>query len=292
MKWTNKKNLPEPICAAIRAQATSHKVPEGCYLSCTSLIGPPLIRRLKALFDDQIEVDYSDCVWLLDGSCAHETFASAADEMGDDAALISEQTFKMSFDVPNIGIVNISFKPDVVYHDGHLDDYKKTSVFKIQKIPVEGVDHTWIAQLNLYAVAANQGFMGLGNKLVKPVNKLSVWAWMRDWGPRYSKVSDTSFLEIPIPLWGTGEVINYATERIILHKQADAAADATGIAPCTPIERWCKPSDRDSKPFIPGPRCSGKRDGNGYCGVAKFCPYLKEYQEMKGGERKGEVEEL
>lgn len=294
MKYTNNKNLPDAICKAILWAQSRHVSAPGAYGSVTELNGPPLMRWLKRKHkdDESLSVDFSRMLWQLDGVFAHELFSrhgGAGVEM--EGNIFIEQTMAFTVPVSSVGVRSvlvdsdsyvISFTPDLVT-DGHrIQDYKKTSVFNVEKVVKTGVmKRDWEEQLNVYA----EGLLRNTDKLQGFDPKtMEIVSWMRDWGPRHVATSDCPVKKMEVRLWPQKERCDHICKRLALHASTDNIPfDGSCGVPeaCTREERWHKTFAESS--FVPGPRCKG------YCDYSKVCPYNVEYMEEKG---KDEEEDL
>lgn len=269
-----------------------HVSAPGSYGSVTELNGPPLIRWLKKNYGDseKIEIDFSSMVWILDGVFAHELFSKQGAEALPDGFTFIEET--LSFDVPvdSVGIRSrfidecsdryvISFTPDLVTNGKKISDYKKTSVYNIEKIVKTGeVKIDWEHQLNVYAEGLLRNSEKLGG--FDP-SEMEIVAWMRDWGPRHLRTSTSPFKKIAVPLWDRATRCQHIVDRIKLHATADNITVDQGIPPaCTREERWHK--TYDEKSFVPGPRCKS------YCNYNTVCPYMVSYVSQEDTKDEGE----
>jgi hypothetical protein len=121
-----------------------------------------------------------------------------------------------------------------VADDGTLTDWKVTSVWSVK----EGKPKPeWVAQVNVTR------YLGTLTHGIRP-QRLAATCILRDWrknerrryGDEYPPLQVAT---IPIPVWSDDECLAYLTERIALHQAAQAGGP---LPPCTPEERWEKPT--------------------------------------------------
>lgn len=281
MRYTNNKNLPDAICRAIMWAQSRHQSAPGSYGSVTELNGPPLIRWLRRHYSENeaVSIDFSRMTWILDGVFAHELFEKHG-VLGEGVLYETTMSFTVGVDVvgersPQIkdeDFYRISFTPDLVSFGTTLQDYKKTSVYNVEKTVKTGeVKRDWEEQLNVYIEGLTRN-----QELIGPFSpeKAEIVAWMRDWGPRHMSVSDSAFKKINVPIWDRKRTCDHIVSRLRKHAKADMIAPWEGVPePCTREERWHKTAMESS--FVPGPRCKG------YCDYATVCPYVLKYNEKK-----------
>lgn len=252
MKVRNKHSMPALLygpCARVRP------IIEG-EVHVTTLIGPALIYYLMKEHWDDIEEDASDRLWALMGTAMHAVISGDGQLKHTIRVLDSVVKDYESLDsrfvedfLKNLlqflqkggdGIetaLEYQYNADwkIVGQDDHynederiLMDWKTTSVWSYLSL-----DKNWDKQLNVYAQLRR--WMGY------PVEKLEVWALLRDWkwgemikdghNGKYPKIP---FVQVPIRLWSEKEAKEYIAGRIKIFSSPPVE--------CTPEEKWQKPT--------------------------------------------------
>jgi len=219
MPYTNKFNLPETICNAIMYES---KYEDGKY-SVTNLIKPPQIYQLEKRYQDKIERDVSDGLWMLLGSSVHYILEKAK----------PENTLKEERLEVNVGGIRVVGKPDLYTANGTIEDYKITSVWSF----LLGSKPEWTAQLNIYAYLYEQyGF---------PVKKALIHAILRDWmasrGLQDEDYPKCPFITSEIEVWIIPKQFDYLSQRIEIHTSNENYQDSM-LPLCSPQEKWSKPT--------------------------------------------------
>jgi hypothetical protein len=274
VKILNKYNLPPGFTNVIE-RGQHPPVPNR--FSVTDLIGPPLIRTLRAEKWDEIETDVSDYLWMLLGIGVDNLISSS-----DDKQSIRQRKIVYPVEVfPGVVIVG---KIDVINGDT-LADYKCTSV-KSSFYPIKD---EYVAQLNVYDFLYR---WDTGNGGVK---NLKIHAIYRDW--MISKAAevnypDVGFETIDVPKWTKQEQEDYIQARLADHCD-------NPNRPCTDEEMWTSQTtfavkkkgmkralrvlntEEDAKNWIKKnkkgdyveTRKGERRRCKAYCGVRSCCPY-------------------
>lgn len=294
MNITNTYNLPLPVFRALAHESyQKHGKNE---ISVTSLIGPPKIRQLKLRHDEEISLDASERVWSLLGQSVHKVLELAAGE-GD---LSEGRLYQQD---PKWNGWSLTGQHDLYQPaEATLSDFKVTSVYSF----LLGEKSEWEQQLNLNA-------MLLRHHGHAP-HKLQIIAILRDWQSSKAELDPYGYPPcalhvVNIPLWTPEKCLSYATERILLHQNAEALPD-DDIPPCTPAERWAKPDSFALKKqgnkkatkvcqtlpeaqallatlgplFTIETRPGGDTRCERYCPVAPFCSYYKNSKNSKNNE--------
>ena len=217
MNLTNKLHLPDSIVQAVKNDPYSS---EGSDISCTTLIGPPRIRVLKARYGSEITEDVSERLWSLYGQAAHYILERSGGAGAQETRLfakVSGWTLSGQFD-------NIE--------NEILSDYKMTSIWAVKK----GVKPEWENQLNVLAwLAAVNGIA---------VSKIQIIALLKDWRRtetlRVEDYPKVPLKVVPVPLWSMKKREEYVYARISLHQVAELVVD-NELPLCTDEERWCVP---------------------------------------------------
>lgn len=224
MRITNRANLPDAI---VRAVANDPYPSEGIGdISVTRLIGPPQIRVLEKLHQEEIEEDAADRIWALFGQVVHGIL-----ERAETIALTEQRLFAEA----EGWTISGQFDRLVLLPDGVLQDYKTTSVWSV----IDNVAKPeWIAQLNVLRWLAAQHDYG--------ITKLQVVALLRDWSKgkarRGGNYPPVQVITLDVPVWSDVDCDAYVRDRVRIHKFAGAQAIACLPLPeCTAEERWAKP---------------------------------------------------
>jgi len=205
--------LPEPIVEAVRNDGYD---PGDCDISVTQLIGPPQIRKLRQLHEDEISEDASGRIWALLGQAVHIILERASKTATVEKRLFAE-----------VNGYTISGQLDrVAYEPCKLTDYKVTSAWTF----IGGLRPDWISQLNCYA------FLCLANGIL--VDELEIVAIYRDWSQAQAKrrqdYPESQVARLPVSLWPEGFALGYIQGRLFMHFDLE-------MRPCTDEERWAKP---------------------------------------------------
>ena len=217
MKFTDSIGLPAPIKRAIEWQVQSHKPDSD--ISCTTLIGPPLLRWLVRRYKEYLVQDYRKLLWVLHGSLIHlllERFGGEGEH--------TERTVKTTI---NGWVVSATL--DYVLEGDCLTDYKYTSVWAAK----EGVKDEWEAQVNvgLYLLRGDPSTAQIG----EAIKKLTICVWYRDWRTSEKEDFPNEIEVLNVDIWSRAKTKAYIEERVKLHQEFDG----DGIPPmCTDKERW------------------------------------------------------
>ena len=283
MRITNELNLPAPLIAAV----SKTRQPNVDQISVTELISPPQIRALTIKHWEEITEDASERLWAAVGSLMHQMLESHADIPRHQA----ERTLQTEVEG-----VNVTGTFDLYYEDGVLTDYKFVSVWTT----MNGVKEEWEQQLNLYAY-----LLRLSGARVETLQIVAIY---RDWTKSKSFDSNypsTQVQTFTVQLWSSEATENFLLERVRLHMKAEAGE----ILPCTPEERWERPTrfavmkqgqKRAVRVFDTREEAEGnvtrashyieERPGSSvrcesYCRVAYFCPQYARMRSEQGGVR-------
>ena len=213
MKITNNFNLPQLFVDIVEKR--SYKPREGRF-SVTKLTSPPQINFLTLKHYDEIETDVSEYFWMFLGEGVHLFM-----EKYSPANALSEE--KIEYIHNNKIIVG---KSDL-YYNQEIIDYKCTSVYSF----LLGEKKEWVAQINIYR--------WLYEKLGFPVNKLFIYAILRDWMKSKTYKNEdypkAPFFVSEIPLWTLEK-----TEEYIDNSLEENSGD--NPRQCTAEEKWSEPT--------------------------------------------------
>ena len=134
MKFTNKHNLPEHICAWLGFDEYDYQPGT---ISATTLIGPARAWALKQIHSEELEMDYSDMLALRYGTAIHDSL--------EKVGVYGEGDFKEKRFFAQKNGFTISGKPDALIN-GVIRDNKSTSVWKI----IHGEFEDYIKQISIY----------------------------------------------------------------------------------------------------------------------------------------------
>lgn len=239
MSLLRNDGLPEPIFRAIQRSRNAYTGPgldrANRTVSVTTLLKPPRIALLEEKYDDQIELNASDMLWMFYGSAVHSAISFCREDV------LETHVDRLTVQIPG---TTWSLSGQIDDYDpatSTLQDWKFTSVFAVKDPKPE-----WGLQLNLY------------RWLMKSVDvfpkKLKIVALLRDWGPRHKVDFPAPVVEIPYPMVSDEDLEQEMVERI-----ADLNRPPFDPLPnCSEEERWASQKD-------PWKRCDG------YCAVKKFC---------------------
>lgn len=175
MKITNKLNLPQPFVSAVESD---YEYKDKQY-SVTSLLGDSLRETmLKRRYNNEIEQDVADMIWMIVGNGIHKVLENATE---------SEQELKEEYLKIDISDgYKISGKADLYNaKEKKITDYKTCSVWKV----VYGDYEDWKMQTLIY------GWMF--KKLGFEVDKGEIIAIMKDHSKTKAKV-DYTYPQFPI----------------------------------------------------------------------------------------------
>ena len=208
MTLTNQYGAPEAFVRAMEDDSYSKGEAD---FSVTGLLQPPQIARLRAEHEDKLSADVRDRVWMLLGTSVHNTL----EKYGD--GIVEQRLFAECEGVTISGAIDLD-------KDGHLTDYKVTSVFTAQK----ALKSDWEAQLNMYAWLLEQNG--------REPKSLTIVAICRDWmRSRAGKNNypESMIVPITVPLWTKERRDRFVRQRVAVHTM-----EAT--MPCSNEERWAR----------------------------------------------------
>lgn len=220
MKITNKLGLPDMLQRAVEREYTY----KDKRYSITSLLDPERVMMLKRRYNDVIEQDVSECIYMLFGTVTHYALETGIEiKENEFVEEHLEYTFENGYTLS--GIV------DHIYDC--IDDYKTTSVWSV--IFKSNYEH-WKLQLQM---GAYLWFKKSGNW----INKGRIIAILKDWNKNDAKIKG-DYPNLPVAViefdLGTPEEIEKwildRFERIIeLEKMQD-----NELPMCTLEERYNK----------------------------------------------------
>lgn len=218
MKYTNKKNLPQPLVSAV----INDDYDKGdADISVTGLLRPPRITVLTERHQDEIEEDVSDRIYSLLGQAVHTIL-----ERSDDGSEMSEERLSTV-----IGGLTVSGKFDrFVLSKGIVQDYKVTTAYKFK----DGkASDDFVRQLNIYAyLLREKGYEVKSGEIV---------GILRDWSKREAQRSpdypQSQVVIVPVPIFEQKDVLTYLEKRVKMLKEAKVE-----LPECTEEDRWARPS--------------------------------------------------
>ena len=289
MKITNNLNLPDMLQRAVEKEY----VYRDKRYSITSLLEPDRALMLKRRYNDKIEQDVSECIWMLFGTVTHYALETGI-ELKENEYVEEhlEHTFENGYTLS--GII------DHVYD--YVDDYKTTSVWTV--IYGSNNEH-WKKQLQM---GAYLHYKEHGNW----INKGRIIAILKDWNKNDAKFK-ADYPNLPIEViefdLGTPEEIEqWIIDRFNHIAKLEKMYDEE-LPLCSDEERFNKGTkwavkkkknkmatkvhdtlDGAREHLInleqnyPGVYEIEERPGEdtkclNYCSCCKFCPYYKEHYE-------------
>lgn len=179
MKITNKLGLPDMLQRAVEREY----IYKDKRYSITSLLDPDRVLMLKRRYNDVIEQDVSECIWMLFGTVTHYALETGIElKENEHVELHLEHTFDNGYTLS--GII------DHIYD--YIDDYKTTSVWTV--IYGSNNEH-WKKQLQMGAYLFYK-------ETGKWINQGRIIAILKDWNKKESEIKE-NYPKLPI------EVINF-----------------------------------------------------------------------------------
>jgi hypothetical protein len=282
MKLTNIYNLPQPLVDAVKNDPYSKGDAD---YSITQLIESPRVAELERRHDHELTEDVSDRLHALEGQIMHGILERAEVEA------FAEKRYFMQIDKWRVsGAVDRH-----LLIKGLLQDYKRTSVWKVRK----GVPEDFESQVNCYIeLLRYNGF---------EIRQAEIVAMLRDWHKgqvaRQVNYPITQAVIMPVRIWDREITREFILDRILAHEEARVK-----LPKCTPTDMWQDPteyavmqtgrkyavrlylSEKDALEHIKigGPsyylevrKKEPKRCADGYCLAANFCT---QWQELKAAQ--------
>lgn len=220
MKITNKLGLPDMLQRAVEKEYTYRDK----RYSITSLLDPDRVLMLKRRYNDIIEQDVSECIWMLFGTVTHYALETGIElKKNEYVEEHLEFTFENGYTLS--GII------DHIYD--FIDDYKTTSVWTV--IYGSNNEH-WKKQLQMgaYLYYKKSGIW---------IDKGRIIAILKDWNRKDSLLKD-NYPKLPVEViefdLGQPEDIEYwILERFKRIIQLEKMAD-NELPMCTYEERFNK----------------------------------------------------
>lgn len=298
-KITNKLNLPKQLVNA----AESDYKPTPHQYSVTTVLNPIRQTILQRRYNNEIEQDVADMIWMLFGTSFHSLMESSKEDNNE----LKEEYLKQDLECldKDLNGYYLSGKADLYNADEkRMIDFKTTSAFKFVKKDFED----YRLQLLMYA--------WLFNKIGFETNKGQIIALLRDWQKSKAKFDKNypQFQVQTVDFKFTKKDFKYIEEYIKnkfleLKKYEDTPDEELPM--CIDEERWREPTkyavkkkanktatklhdtmeearnhlDNLEKNY-PNIYEIEVREGTDkkcidYCSCCKFCPYYKE-KYMKG----------
>lgn len=226
MVITNTTGLPEAIVRAVTNDPYPSLSERTWDISVTELISPPQQAALKRRHADDLTEDASDRIWALFGQSIHTILERAEPTAMVESRLQAEiGGWKVSGQVDHLSLMKSG--------GWCITDYKTTSSWSV----LNGAKVEWETQLNVLRVLAEaNGYL---------VSRLRIVALLRDWSKGQAKQggnypqSPVVTLEIPI----REGAVEWIETRVKEHQAARLAVkNGNDLAPCTPEERWERPT--------------------------------------------------
>lgn len=222
-KYTNNFNIPEEICTLL---AENRHAPLANRFGVGNLVMPYLMRELERRHWDELVIDYSDLLFMLQGRAFHLLL-----EQTKGSNILKEQKLELRSKT-GVQLVGIPDRFEVA--TGLLKDYKVTSVWAA----VRGAPPEWAAQMNVYAYL-------LKECLNVHTSSCMAVAYFRDWSKNKAKQGGgyprCAMMSFETQLWNLSDTKAYIEERVKGHLQAQATP--TGDLPeCSALETWQRPN--------------------------------------------------
>jgi len=221
MTITNKHNLPEGFVKAVSTE--KHNAEDS--LSATTLIHGIKEIILTDRYWDSLEDDVSDRIWAIWGQAVHSLMESE----GENEFTEQEMVYK-------VGDITVTGRIDSYdMKHGVINDYKTAPVIKVKlgnftEWHLQGMIYAWLLTKNNF-LAKHCRFIAL----LKDHSKPEV---LRD--SQYPK-SPVYLYEFPVTKQGLFKIGIYIKDKISEYQRC-IALDDDAIPPCTPEERWDRPS--------------------------------------------------
>ena len=293
MKITNKANLPRPIVLALSEDNYSKGDAD---FSVTELIDSPRISQLKTRYNESIQQDALDLLYMFDGKAVHYLLEQAGKQIDE-----SEGTVEQRFFMDHDGIVVTGA---VDYYDNErkvIQDYKRVSTWEY----IFGIKEERMKQLNLYRLLAQANGV--------EVRGLEIVFLFRDWSESALKRTGKDYppdkaAVVKVPMWDKAATEAYLSERVALHREAREQPDAQLIL-CSQEERWEGKTTYAVKANVDAPRArrvfdsyneaaqwisDNRKQGmtietrpgvarrcESYCTVTKWCNQYKERRNVR-----------
>ena len=237
MKVTNKANLPRPIVLALSNDDYSKGDAD---FSVTELIDSPRISQLRSRYEQSIEQDALDLLYIFDGKAVHYLLEQAGQHIAEHEGLVERRLFASHDGMMITGAMD--------YFDlerNVIQDYKRVSVWEF----IFGMKEDRIRQLNLYKLLAEaNGFS---------VRGLEIVYLFRDWSEAMSKRTKDYPPEkaavVKVPMWDKEQTLAYLSERVALHREAREQPDQELVL-CSKEERWQGDTTYAAKTSATAPR--------------------------------------
>jgi len=221
MKITNKMNLPEALVKLV----TIEKHNKENHLSATTLLNGVKQIILTERYWEQLEDDVSDRIWAIWGTAIHSLLEHEGEKE------FTEETLKYEID----GITITGKIDNYNMEHGILTDYKTCSIWKIKfnnfdDWKMQGSVYSWLLHKN--------GFK---------INKCRFIALIKDHSKKDAK-REFPYPESPVYIYefNVTEKLLEETEIFIKEKIYSfiecIELEDDDIPPCTPEERWDKPT--------------------------------------------------
>jgi len=284
MIFTNKLNLTEPLFKALQWDEYD---PGKADYTPSSLARPPYMAYLEKRYDDAIEVEVADNVWLLLGKATHKIVEIGTQGIPNNIAERRVYT--------KIGKWDISMQMDNLFLDydaGLLEDHKTTTVYKFKKNH-DGTltdEPEWDAQLNIGAYILRHNhwyYRGAAQKVDHkpiPIKTLRINGILKDHRKTLAKF-DPLYPNHPLAvrefaIWSDEKVEAYITEKATAHDKAKVS-NLEDIPVCTDEEMW---ATQDKWALM---KHGAKRAVKLFLSLSTFSKYTAD-KDLEMGEKKGQ----
>lgn len=232
MKYTNKDFLPKQIINACM-EDDGHNPVDNVY-HVTELIKPCKASVLERRHWDEIEIDASDCVWLVFGKAVHEVLQYGNMSHFMQAEKYIEREIGDEYGTKIVGRMDL-YDP----RWKTVVDWKTATVTKVLKGDYseyrrQGLEYAWI--LKAYG---------------KTVSKLKFTMFLKDWSKgqkRLATIQGRPYPESAIHVWeytitdsDMEEIDQWIRDRVATIKRYETMVD-NDIPICSEEERWASPT--------------------------------------------------
>lgn len=233
MKYTNKTGLPKQIINACLEDDGHEPVPNTYHV--TELIKPVKQSILERRYWDTIELDASDCVWLVFGKAVHEVLQYGNISNFQQAEKYIERELKVDADT-----VKIVGRMDLYQSRWKtIVDWKTATTTKVlhgdyEEYRRQGLEYAWILQ--------GQGIQA---------GHLKFTMFLKDWSKgqlRMARLQGKPYPESAIHIWeytitkkDMEEIDQWIRDRIRTIRECEKTPDDL-IPTCSDEERWASPT--------------------------------------------------
>lgn len=221
MKITNRLGLPQLLVDLAGYERTGYRLGD---ITVTEMNSAPQQLELCRRYDDVIEVDAADRLWVVWGNAVHHMLRMQP----HDNALVEE---RLGIDVNGwrvTGQIDLYEEKD----GGTISDWKTTSAWSVI---YKSRDPEWSDQQNSYAHIMRAASFPVA--VVQTIPMLRDWSLTKAVEAMEGKGSYPAMplRPYPLPLWTPDQCEGHFGKRVTLHQRARQHHE---WPPCSPEERW------------------------------------------------------